>query len=339
MHAFFAAMFLDSPDYFDARALNDDERAAYDELAVLLAGWITDPVSYAMARPAAELREREAAREARLVATITEALEPLIASGRTIVPPHGIVLAAGLKATAIGVDVEQTEAPMDDILPVVEALHPVAEVVDWFYLVPIRDGVRLSDGAYSVAAHRLRDVADSAQWDQRELTAFAMSLALPTAVPPEVVPLLPDLPLASTPPGPSLVQRSVGLHRSAEVYARRRRQIDAIGGGAPLSDHLALRSELQSALSDVEDELRSLAATLRDEVERRFAAESSSTARAAAATLSAMADDVDLLLAAARGNRTLVWRWAAEVVEQAARALELDGGLSTLGGSDSSERG
>jgi hypothetical protein len=320
-HAFFAAMFLDAPDYFSARVLNDEELAAYGDLAVLLVGRITDPVPGRLEHPVAELRERQARRAAGAAATIASALQPVVDAGRTIVAPRAVVFTGCLKAVVIGVDVQRVEAPIDDLLPVLDALQSVADVVDWFYLVPIRGGERLSDGAYGVSARRLRSDADVDSWDERETAIVALSLSFPTDVPPEVIPHLPELPLARILPERTIVQRAIGLHTMAEIFARRCEQIHAIGGDTPLPDHVALRSELHASLAEVGAELSSAAATLRTEVELLSSASAAYT-RAGAKTLRDLAYDVEKLVANGRSVNAADWRWTVEQVEYAARTVE-----------------
>lgn len=319
MHAFFEAMFLDSPDYFDVRSLNTDERSAYDDLAVLLAGRITDPVRYVMRRPVAELRAREAARLARDVARIAEAVDRLTKTGRTVLPPLEIVPTGGLKATLIGVEVRRLNEPMADLLPVLEALQSVSDLVDWFYFVPIRDGQLLDDAAYSVSARLLG--IDMEQWDERDLSSVALSLHMRQPVPAELMHLMPDLPRAVEAAGPSFVQRCVGLCQAAALFARRSRQIDVVGGPEPLPDLMSLRAELRRDLSEIADEVRGLAVALRAEVHDKLDSQRANAA-AAGAELRTMADDAFSLVTAEPGDPTPTWKWAVDQVEHAALTFD-----------------
>jgi hypothetical protein len=319
LHTYFAAMFVDAPDYFDAIALDEKERAAYAELDVLLAGQISEPVSRPLNEPVAELRMREARRRAEAVASFAEVLQPLARAGRAIIPPRALVFTGGFRAATIGVEVARLDAPFDDLVPVLDALRPVAHLVDWFYLVPIHGGERLSNGAYSVSAYRLRTGSSADSWSADELTRLAWSLSLPIDVPPEVTPHLPSLPLARVLPTQSLARRAVGLHTSAKIFARRSQQIAAIGGDEPLPDHLALRSKLRESLAEIGAELRATAETLRLDINgpKAVAASFPDTH-----ILQDLVDYIEALVTAKPSASVSELQWSAEEVEDAAEAVE-----------------
>lgn len=320
MHSFFAAMFLDTPDYFAISSLNDEERAAYSDLGILLTGRIIEPVSAPLKRPIVELLEREARRTASYVDSIARALQPITDSGRTVIPPRTLVGTDGFKAVAIGIDVCSVEAPLDDLLPVLDALRSVADMVDWFYLVPIRNGERLSDGAYKVSAHQLRNNIDFELWDKREQAALGLSLMFPQDIPQELVPYLSELPLVQEEPTQMIVQRVIGLCTSAAIFARHHKQINVIGGDVPIADHLALRDQLRESLVEMGDELCSAARKLRTEVSLLNSA-ADGDVRAGALMLKRLADDVEALVADPTADTT-VWQWTPDNAEYAAREVE-----------------
>jgi hypothetical protein len=246
MHAFFEALFGESPDYFGMQKLNEQENNTYGELRLLLDGYITDPLGFLTDDPVAELTRREVRRNQDDIARLADAL-----SGYEVVLPSGIAHTGILRSTVIGVAVADPLQPQAELLSVVLALTSVADVVDWMWLIPLLDGARVGTSAYQISARHLRadDVSDD------DLAFAFMGLAVPTELPAELVHLLPNVPVAEPPP-PSLVSQAPGLRAAFEMFAQRRAQVESIAEGG---DHPCLRelyTRHRQATTEFENELR-----------------------------------------------------------------------------------
>lgn len=292
MQAFFAAMYGEAPDYFDMSALDREEQRAYEDLLVLLHGCVVMEVPSPLKRPLDELRARQADRDERAARLFDAALRDR-GLDATVAPR--VVEARCLRSAVIGVSVSRVQAPVDDLLPVLEALQPALAGVDWLYLVPLRDGSRLGDGAYSLSADQVRLAFELARRTgpqpvlDDEFQRLLWALMSPLPLPDELKPMVIGWPLAPEPPT-DLATRAKGvLVLLGPVLARRVRILE-VGAGSTHASFGELRSELTAALAPVIDELLATLSELEDTA-RRAAAAPSAELRAATNVVLAFARD------------------------------------------------
>ena len=265
MHSFFAAMFGEAPDYFDMRGLDGEERRAYDELLVLLHGRVVMGVAGPLTRPLVELRARRTDRDVRAARLLEAALRDRGLDASVAAPR--VVEARGLRSAVIGVSVTRLQAPVDDLLPVLEALGPELSGVDWLYLVPLRDGHRLGEGAYSLSADQVRQVfalagrSDSVAALDPEAQRLMWALLSPLPLPEELQPMVIGWPLAPEPPT-DLAVRAKGVFVMLGPVLARQARIRAVGADSTHAAYTALRRELTAALAPVIDELLATVAEL-----------------------------------------------------------------------------
>jgi hypothetical protein len=268
LSGFFVTWFRESPDYFGAALLDSEERKTFSNLVLLADGAMTNPVPEALEFPVAWLRERASREGAADCRRIADALRSLEARGISIVPPRAIASSHGIRRTLIGVEVRNLAAPIEDLAPVLAALREAADRADWFHFLPIREGARPAEGAYSISARHLISLTN----DEGEVDAVWGLMTL-TAIPDELLPFVPDLPIVPVAANPDLPSQYEGLRIWADVYAARRRAIESIGAGSRNIELESLQRELREALSDLEAGLRQAADTFRLNMNNEFTAQ------------------------------------------------------------------
>jgi hypothetical protein len=202
VHAFMEVVFQESPDYFGARALNDAERSAYQDLLLLVEGFALGIQVPRGETPLRELRRRRQEREQSALQRLTRALAPLADRGLAVVAPTGIARVDGLREVPVAVTLGTRDVPFAELGAVLDALQPVRDVADTFHLIPLAGAERVVAGAYRISAYWL----ESEEALRDALATLELSLAVPRPLPPEVQAVAPDLPLA--PPAAPTLARS-----------------------------------------------------------------------------------------------------------------------------------
>ncbi len=173
--------------------------------------------------------------------------------------PH-VVEVRGLRSAVIGVPVARLQAPMEDLLPVLETLGPALSGVEWLYLVPLRDGSRLGDGAFSISADQVRHLleaaanSDTVPTQNAEAESLMWALSTPLPLPDELRPVVAAWPLAPEPPV-DLATRTAAVYAMLGPVATRRARIQAVGQGSSLAPYDAQRGRLTAELVPLIDEL------------------------------------------------------------------------------------
>ena len=277
MHAFFAALFRESPDYFGARELDAPEREVYRNLKLLLEGFITDRLGYFTRRPLEELRRQETQREQEEIARLAAALKSIPG----IVLPKGIKQKAWLRTTVIGVPVSEPLQPQSELLEVAGALTAAADAVDWFWFVPLKDGARVGSSGYQLSARHLRND----ELDDRAHNSAVLGLVLPSELPPEIDALLPDLATVDAPP-PPLGLQLVGLRAATDMLLERRRVVDQILAPGEHPCRRELHARHRAAMGEFDEEqhraigrVRSVIGELETHVDAEVADSRRTTAR------------------------------------------------------------
>ncbi len=261
MHAFFKALFHEAPDYFGARALDQRESALSDELALLVEG-VVDPLGWRASDPMRELRQRAERRATERLGRIQRVVSTAADQvGISLVPPNGITREGGLTSVPIGFEIANQTLPSTDLLDVVAALSPVAELVDRIWMIPLRGGARLGENGYGIGTGLLKE--DGSTWFDEKISLWQLLFAVP--VPQEVLACFPQFDVVST-PEPKFSERLIGLRAVAETYARWRCAIEAITEerNHPLLRELA-HSE-RGRLADLEQEMLQQTDTLEREL-------------------------------------------------------------------------
>lgn len=173
-------------DYFGASSLVPRERKAYALLGELLEVWIKDPPRIPtrdILRYLQLKRDREQLERLRRLDAI---LVPLQQEGVEIILPRADHFSHPFRQLALAFSVANACHPERELGLVVEALTSAREAADFFWLIPICEGVRPIPGGYSLSARRLEAL------ERGELPNW--ETLIPNEVPDEIMDLLPALP-------------------------------------------------------------------------------------------------------------------------------------------------
>jgi len=256
MHAFFKVFFQETPDYFEACALEPKEAFATERMALLFEG-IVDPLGWKPADPVHELRRRAKKRATDRLDRIQNAVATIVdESGFSILAPTGVAREGTLTSVPLGIEIANPAEPQSELIAVAFGLASISELVDRLWLIPLRDGARLGENGYGIGTGILREGASALV----ERTAFWQFL-VPTPVPSQVLTCLPPLDVSPL-PEVGLRERLLKLRYIAELYARRRHAIASITEGRDHPFLVKLSRHERERLADVEQEVGELAGSI-----------------------------------------------------------------------------
>jgi hypothetical protein len=217
-HAF-AQLNTLAADYFGASSLVARERKAYAVLGELLEAWIEDASPIAtrdVLRYLQLKRDREQQDRLRLLSRI---IRPLQDEGIEIILPSVVVFTHPLRQLAIAFSVANVCHPEHELEVVVEALSTVRETADFFWLVPMHEGVRPIREGYQLSARQLE------AWERGEAPNW--ETLVPHEVPDDLVASLPTLPYRPF-PGSSIRATIFAVLLALPMLAVRRRVIERL---------------------------------------------------------------------------------------------------------------
>lgn len=250
MHEFFSVLFREQADHFMARDLDARESEAHARVDLLLEGWVLDPLPPGSGRALERLAARRRRRNAEEIERVRAALGALGEAAHEVVYPSGMCMDGPLRILALGIPVRDSSEPTPEVLAACNALVPVADIADFFWLLPLKDGARIGTGAHHISARVIRGEVSA----DGESSAAALGLMMPTDPPAEVAATLPDLPVLRR-PEPKLHQRLSGLAVSMQWYVGQRDAIATVRS----DQHPRLRKLgdiLRSRMCPSEEEIR-----------------------------------------------------------------------------------
>jgi len=182
LHCAFDALLQHSPDYFEMRALNDQEMAAYESLLVHLQAWI----GLKLKVPVTNVRKMVLTKHEQLSSTmlnhIRRALIPLedlgihVRVGTVLTVPHREhELTLQVREVPVSYSVADISFPEESLDAIATALTAARESADRFWLLPEWNSTRFLDGAYHLSSIQLYDIEQG-----RELGIEAL---VPSGVP------------------------------------------------------------------------------------------------------------------------------------------------------------
>jgi hypothetical protein len=219
MHSAFSGLFAIVPDYFGARDLDGREAEAYGLLGELLEVWIQDPPPAGERNLKRYMRERRAGERERRLGGLGKALPALREAGVEVTLPSDVRYRHPFREVALTFRVEDPCHPEVELERVVEALIPVRDAADFFWLVPVYESARLLRGGYSFSALQLEelDKGNDVDWET----------VIPRDVPDGVMHLLPEMPYA--PPSGIEVRNGVlGILLVLPTLAERRAAVEVL---------------------------------------------------------------------------------------------------------------
>jgi hypothetical protein len=150
MHAAFAQLFKEAPDYFNASELDTTEIMAYRVLADLLDAWILDPPKIPQRDILRCVRAKRERKRQEMLQRICSALATLEEEGISIILPADVYVNHPLRYLPLAFSVDDPCHPENELEVVIKALVEVKDIVDFFCLVPIHKGSRFLEGGYQI---------------------------------------------------------------------------------------------------------------------------------------------------------------------------------------------
>ena len=190
MQASMRALFTATSDYFDAAALDAEEKSAYAEAAELLDVWLRHPLPSGLREREVEkyVKARRESHKRALMTRLRKALEPLEIEGMTFLYPQAMVEDFPLTMLPLGFSVSDpciVEVERDRVLA---ALTGFAEEITFFWLIPLYEGARFLEGGFRASAH-LPETDDEESWNLRLWTLGEQ------VIPEAIVQMLPSVPV------------------------------------------------------------------------------------------------------------------------------------------------
>lgn len=257
MHSAFSGLFEVAPDYFGARDLDAREAEAYGLLGELLEVWIQDPPPAGERNLKRYIRERRTRERERRLRRLGEVARTLREAGTEVILPGEVHYRHPFREVAIAFKVEDPCHPEIELERVVEALIPVRDAADFFWLLPVYESARLLPGGHNFSARQLGELhhGNDIEWET----------VIPRNVPDAVMSLLPEMPYVP-PPGVEVRNDVLGVLLVLPIFAERRAAVEALRS----SPNAFERELYERHGAKLEEAGRKLASTARD-VERRLA--------------------------------------------------------------------
>jgi len=153
MHAAFAQLFKNAPDYFGAKELNSAEVKEYTFLADLLDAWILDPPKIPQRDILRYVRAKRKRKRQEMLHRIRSALATLEEEGISIILPADVLVNHPLRCLPLAFSVDDPCHPENEPEVVIKALVEVKDIADFFCLVPIHQGSRFLEGGYQISSN------------------------------------------------------------------------------------------------------------------------------------------------------------------------------------------
>lgn len=179
MHAAFEELFSVASDYFAAREMNVEEIRLYASMEELLDPWLVDPISTAQRDIYKYVRSKRAESLRRDLRKLKEALDPITASGATVILPSNICYRHPLHYVPVAFSVADPCDMQPELELLLRQLVNVQEIGEYFCLVPLAEGKRFLDGGFVIPARDMSSIADGSfdRWETtvpRDLPAGAL---------------------------------------------------------------------------------------------------------------------------------------------------------------------
>ncbi|KAF5431758.1 hypothetical protein C5S39_05060 [Candidatus Methanophagaceae archaeon] len=160
MHAAFAQLFKEAPDYFNASELDTTEIMAYRVLADLLDAWILDPPRMQQRDILRYVRAKRERKRQEMLHRIRSALATLEEEGISIILPADVHVNHPLLYLPLAFSVDDPCHPENELEVVIDTLVEVKDIVDFFCLVPIHKGSRFLEGGYQISSDTISQLEE-----------------------------------------------------------------------------------------------------------------------------------------------------------------------------------
>jgi len=183
-HQTFARIFAISPDYFAAASLDQRELSALNWMVDLMDVSVHAPPSHAIVDMHAYVRMWNAERKKKTLDALRGLLHPAYEAGLSIYLPQDVPRQYPIRTLPIGIDVRDPLDYTTELSIVVFSLaESPEEVAHYFYILPIYQGSRFTDGAHHFNVHDLRAIVEGKTLDWTK--------SVPVSVPDQLLRLLP----------------------------------------------------------------------------------------------------------------------------------------------------
>jgi hypothetical protein len=249
------------PDYFGASLLLTEEDRAYSALDLRLYAWITDPPSCVLTSVPEYAKGKRSADEQRRLARLRHRFAQHLAECDSgIVLPSALPKVAGQRYAPLMYDVPNATELEDATLPILSTIALAGDVADYYCLIPVRDGMRLFDGAIRLSSSSIAEMAagGTPSWE----------CWLPIPIPGGVMAALPTLPLDDR-PSTQVLPSFLGLLHSRQ-YALRLEELIADLGSSPEPFDRRLHERQSRHVEDTYLEIRTLARAANLKLDQAF---------------------------------------------------------------------